>query len=544
MRPDVGLDATVDVHVALDATNPTDTRMAGDLGGDGATLVDLATADVSAAVDVETADAGADAQTPLYRDPFPSTLVDAVDLQATGFGTVTFVARDGNELRAFIYRATSFADRDGPILFVMHGSGRTAESYLRAAAPLAERRGALAIAVEFDELRYPTSESFALGVGVGATPDGPTYVASEWRATDDTTFAEIEHLFEAVRTTFNGRQPGYYLFGHSAGAQFTHRLLTFLPQARVIRAVAANAGWYTLPRAVAGDPNYAMPYGLSGTPVAADSARIVGAPLTVLAGSRDVLADADLRQTSEARAQGEHRLARAQFYVSAGEQEATALNAPFGWRGGVVPLAGHDKDEVMPSADFYLFESATTPCSPSADITGLVFNEIHADPDPVAGDANADGTRDASDDEFVELVNTSTTTLCLTGWSLGDLSDDERHVFPIGSELAPGQAIVVFGGGVPVGDFGLARVQWAAYGGQLDLTNSGEVLSLRDPGGIVRLAVSWGDCGTQDCAVDHIGIALNSNVSIVREPELVGGWRPHPAPNAFSAGTRADGSPL
>ena len=39
----------------------------------------------------------------------------------------------------------------------------------------------------------------------------------------------------------------YYLFGHSAGAQFVHRLLLMVPDGRYAALVAANAGWYTVP---------------------------------------------------------------------------------------------------------------------------------------------------------------------------------------------------------------------------------------------------------------------------------------------------------
>ena len=36
----------------------------------------------------------------------------------------------------------------------------------------------------------------------------------------------------------------------------------------------------------------------------------------------------------------------------------------------------------------------------------LVINEVHADPaGDITGDANGDGVRDVSDDEFIEFVN-------------------------------------------------------------------------------------------------------------------------------------------
>src|SRR5271155_4121645 len=40
----------------------------------------------------------------------------------------------------------------------------------------------------------------------------------------------------------------YYLYGHSAGGQFAHRLVLFMPNARYQRVVAANPGYYTMPQ--------------------------------------------------------------------------------------------------------------------------------------------------------------------------------------------------------------------------------------------------------------------------------------------------------
>jgi len=52
----------------------------------------------------------------------------------------------------------------------------------------------------------------------------------------------------------------FSMFGHSAGAQFVHRYITFMPQGHLRAAVAANSGWYTLP-----DQTLKLPYGLKHT---------------------------------------------------------------------------------------------------------------------------------------------------------------------------------------------------------------------------------------------------------------------------------------
>ena len=57
----------------------------------------------------------------------------------------------------------------------------------------------------------------------------------------------IEHLFDYIRTKSGATRNTYLLDGHSAGAQFVHRIVTLLPDARYSRAVAANAGLYIMP---------------------------------------------------------------------------------------------------------------------------------------------------------------------------------------------------------------------------------------------------------------------------------------------------------
>jgi len=171
-------------------------------------------------------------------------------------------------------------------------------------------------------------------------------------------------------------------------------------------------------------------------------------------------------------------------------------------------------------------------CSLATARAAVIINEIHADPAPgIAGDTNRDGVRDASQDEFVELVNTGAAPLALGAWTLAD-ARAVRHVFPASATLAPHQAVVVFGGGTPRGGFGGARVQIASSG-RLSLNNGGDTVTLSNAAGIVG----------------SVSFSMVDDASLTRIPELTGGFVPHgDVPAALGAlhspGTRIDGAPF
>ena len=491
---------------------------------------------------------------PRFEDPradsYPAQWIDDSGLFKQGFAQIGFIARDGHQLFALTYRSTGFDSQNGPVWFVMHGASRAAERYIRAAAPVAERNNALAIVIEFPKYLYPSSDDYTLGVTTRGKPDSRALAEGRWRDPDDYLYSEVEHLFEATRTALQGAQAGYYLFGHSAGAQFIHRLLAFRPDARVLGAVAANAGWYTLPVSGSGK-SYTMPYGLRATPLDEDDLRTyLTAPLSILVGERDIATPANssmVRGTREAMLQGRSRRERGNYFFELGESQSQALGTTFGWRMATVPGAKHVAAQMIDSAAFFLFSANKTPCSGSQAMlsTGLIITEVLADPPKgQKGDTNGDGVRDPQADEFIELVNTGTTPVCLAGWSLGDASNPERHVFPLGPPLAPGAAIVVFGGGIPTGQFGGADIQRATFGGQLNLDNEGDVITLRDATGNIATQLSWGNCDNVRCAQDHLDQDLDIGQSIARRPDELASWRNHKdmAESAYSPGLTIDGS--
>ena len=426
--------------------------------------------------------------------PAPATrLIEDCDLSKSGFGTIRFETALGPKLMAHIYRASRFDSTTGRIWFVMHGVNRNAEDYVKAAAPVAERVNGLLVVVEFSRLVYPNGTDYTLGVTTHGSPDGRALKEGRWRNPDMYVYSEIEQLFGLITNTLGGNQPGYYLFGHSAGAQFVHRMLTFLPKARILGAVAANAGWYTLPVRDE-SPEFIMPYGLQGTPV--DDAALktlLGRNLTILLGELDTASadeDSNVRDTSETRSQGRNRLERGKYYFQLAEREARRLGTPFNWRLAMVHKAHHRAGDILPSVVPFLFANETPLCEPAEATTQIVFSDFKFDPPAgSAGDFNHDGRREGVEDEYVTLRNAGQNPFCISGWTLGDAQEKWRHVFPLGTHLKPGESLVVFGGGIPTGDFD-AQVQWARSG-QLSLSNDGDTIELRDSAGRLAQSVTW-----------------------------------------------------
>lgn len=148
-----------------------------------------------------------------------------------------------------------------------------------------------------------------------------------------------------------------------------------------------------------------------------------------------------------------------------------------------------------------------TPTLTQTPATGLVINEIHAEPAPGVGDANHDGEVSLVEDEFLEFVNSTGAPLDLSGWAIRD-GVSIRHQFPAGTQLPFGCSVLVFGGGLPQGDFGHSVVQVASTG-DLSLNDRGDTLVLIDNEGN-----SW--------AYYAYGEEANDEQSITRDPDIFG----------------------
>ena len=293
--------------------------------------------------------------------PGESVFVDAAQarnvLTTSGPGRLEINSLQGKPLTVHVFRPSRFNARTGRIWFVMHGTGRDATRYLQQAEPLAERYQVLALALEFSRKDYPSGDAYTLGVVSEARADARAAAEGRWRSSPTMPYAEIEQTFSAVRTALQNEQPGYFIFGHSAGAQFVHRLLTFAQCPRVLGAVAANAGWYTLPTTDERLPPF--PYSLRGTPREFHDPRpLLAAPLTILLGTKDTRTseeDPHLRASAGANAQGRNRLERGRSYYRHGLHAARHANVRLGWKLQLAEGAGHEVAEVIAPAAQRLF---------------------------------------------------------------------------------------------------------------------------------------------------------------------------------------------
>jgi uncharacterized protein (TIGR03437 family) len=181
----------------------------------------------------------------------------------------------------------------------------------------------------------------------------------------------------------------------------------------------------------------------------------------------------------------------------------------------------------------------------------LVINEVLADPPGAAsgdsiGDANHDGVRSSSDDEFVELVNATSRDLNLGGYQLftrasSTTNDTLRFTFAANTILPACSATVIFGGGTfDPNDSAFGGAQVFKAGSGLSLSNTGGVVTLRDNVGSVIGIFEYGG---------STGLNGSSNQSLTRSPDVTGAFTGHAtAPESggrvFSPGTRVNGAPF
>ena len=126
------------------------------------------------------------------------------------------VTVDDRDLTVHTYKPAAYAG--GPMLVVFHGLARNAEEYRDHARGLANRRGMLVVAPEFDQARFPYKQ-FTRG---GLVRDGAVTPRQDW------VWSLVPKLVDEIRRREGQPDLPFYVIGHSAGGQFVCRMSGFV----------------------------------------------------------------------------------------------------------------------------------------------------------------------------------------------------------------------------------------------------------------------------------------------------------------------------
>ena len=281
------------------------------------------------------------------------TLLESNGINAYPF---KFEGQPGREIILHTYKSAGYTPGKD-VVFVQHGMLRNGDEYRDFWIPAADRHDLLIVAPTFPNEGFKGSENY--NDGMVRDVDGKTTSSESWIYRVPALIAEA--LVEAG-VIAEGRAR---IFGHSAGAQFLHRMVSLLGFGPFVSVAAGNAGWYSLPTL-----NTPFPAGLAGTGLdEAGLRRLLESRLHIMAGLNDCEATADnLPSQPEAMAQGPGRLQRARYYFATARAAAETLGCGLGWQFTEVPHVAHDGRAMSVAAAGLWFEGRLP------DVTALGAN--------------------------------------------------------------------------------------------------------------------------------------------------------------------------
>ena len=265
-----------------------------------------------------------------------SNFVNASEIKKTTFA---YWAKPDVEI---LYITPNAINEDTEVIFVIHGNSRNADDYLSAWIPLVQNKNVIIAAPNFDKKNF--RYFFLLE---SAESNGTINERS-----DSYINTSISLFFNYFKSRFALNANTYKMFGHSAGAQFTHRYMLLSNDQRISDTVIANAGWYTF---LNGEQ---YPYGIKDTPIEISSSHIrwfMSNKTSLLIGSIDTNLN-NVNSSAGAQKQGITRVDRADNYFKSLIDISDKKEIPFRWSYKVINDIGHDYQKMTPIAASILLQ--------------------------------------------------------------------------------------------------------------------------------------------------------------------------------------------
>lgn len=262
-------------------------------------------------------------------------LVLPIYINAAEIKQTTFAYWDKPDVEIF-YITPEKINKDTKVIFVIHGNSRNAEDYLSAWIPHVINKNVIVAAPQFRKIDFRYFFLLEMAESSGkVNSNNNEYINNS-----------ISLFFNYLKSKFSLSTETYRMFGHSAGAQFTHRYMLLSMDNRISNTVIANAGWYTF---ITDDE---FPYGINNSPIKISNEQIkwfLSKKANLLIGSDDV-GFQSVNTSKGANLQGLTRVDRAANYFDSLIMSAENRGYALRWNYRVLDRVDHDYKKVTPYA--------------------------------------------------------------------------------------------------------------------------------------------------------------------------------------------------
>jgi len=262
-------------------------------------------------------------------------LVLPIYVNAAEIKQTTFAYWNKPDVEIF-YVTPEKINKDTKVIFVIHGNSRNAEDYLSAWIPHVINKNVIVAAPQFRKIDFRYFFLLEMAESSGKVNSNKNEYINN----------SISLFFNYLKSKFSLSTETYRMFGHSAGAQFTHRYMLLSIDNRISNTVIANAGWYTF---ITDDE---FPYGINNSPINISNEQIkwfMSQKVNLLIGSDDI-GFRSVNSSKGANLQGSTRVDRAANYFDSLIMSAENRGYALRWNYRVLDRVDHDYIKVTPYA--------------------------------------------------------------------------------------------------------------------------------------------------------------------------------------------------
>ena len=262
-------------------------------------------------------------------------LVLPIYVNAAEIKQTTFAYWNKPDVEIF-YITPEKINKDTKVIFVIHGNSRNAEDYLSAWIPHVINKNVIVAAPQFRKIDFRYFFLLEMAESSGKVNSNKNEYINN----------SISLFFNYLKSKFSLSTETYRMFGHSAGAQFTHRYMLLSIDNRISNTVIANAGWYTF---ITDDE---FPYGINNSPINISNEQIkwfMSQKVNLLIGSDDI-GSRNVNSSKGANLQGSTRVDRAANYFDSLIMSAENRGYALRWNYRVLDRVDHDYIKVTPYA--------------------------------------------------------------------------------------------------------------------------------------------------------------------------------------------------